>query len=142
MASVGGFDEQALRDAWARWSEHRPEDLDWSVTIELRMDERMLPVGVFRVEHKAGEQVAEVTLHEPMPPERMQSGVAGGDLRRRIASWEVPPRMVLALHEVLEQAFLDGVFLAVVRERMGDWEGYVHSYVWDRLRLRRRTSGA
>jgi hypothetical protein len=32
---IGGITEQQLRDAWARWTERRPEELDWTTTIRV-----------------------------------------------------------------------------------------------------------
>lgn len=122
--------ERALRDAWARWTELRPEDLDWSVGVELAMRRRDVCVPI--VGRSGGwprEHVAMVRILEAVPG-------APSLPRREVFACEVEPEEVLRVVDALAEMFMDEPLMAWVRERLPGWREALECSVWRRLRSR------
>lgn len=93
--------EQALRDAWARWTEARPDDLDWKLRMEMVAGVPELPLAAAPVAVVAG---FHELLVELLGPPRAFYPVAlrdGWREREVIASWRVATGQAVAIVDVL-----------------------------------------
>lgn len=114
------LNEQAIRDAWARWTERRPDWLDVQLHIELRMERDDFLVPLAGTPVRPVQTFADVKLMEAV---WQLTGVlfASGDYRDRIARgevetpgktyaeacvWTVQPHEVLDLIDVIGAAML------------------------------------
>lgn len=120
-----GLSETALRDAWSRWSEHRPTDLDWQVVIELVQERLEVPVAMPSNGPKPGGQVARVQLLGPRPI------WPGKDTRRPVlAEWTaVRPDQVCDVIDALTEAW-GTEMIAHVAQGMGS---SLELWVWRRI---------
>lgn len=111
---IGRLTEQQLRDLWARWTEHRPEELDWSVDMELRMERGALR-GLVGAEHTLIIRLMEGSFTGP----------------RLLAQWETGLEFLPRFYEALLAAFEDEHLMFTCKQRVVPWYGQlVHEFVW------------
>jgi hypothetical protein len=140
VAKVGGYSEEAIRDAWARWTEQRPPALDWSTNIEMRAAGSIDPTPPWEpaatrelkaARVQAARHVARVQLEAP------KWAATVGDLPTRevICEWEVEASRALAVLNTLTAAFEDEVLMRACHERVPGWQSALEAWVWDHLVL-------
>lgn len=148
-ACPGGIVSRALteeqwRDVSARWSEMRPEHLDWKVhteihargTIDVREDwERAMNVRMDTL--RPARHVAVIELQGSTESELSYSP---NDLppMRTIATWEVESTLLGELLECLVEMFSDERLMLMVKRRGPLWEDSVQQWVWERFHERGR----
>lgn len=112
---MGGITEQELRDAWARWTERRPDDLDWQVEIKVGAGDRDALASVHRTTFV---WAVELTCGS-----------------RTLGRWEVgSARAALDVIDTLTELFEHRAVIDAALSGFGDM--MLTHWVWERMRGR------